>query len=521
LRVELENPTIDSLSQPAKSDGELILIVDDTPANLDLLTRTLEPCGYRILAAPTSQIALSVAARARPDLVLLDVMLPDGDGYETCRSLRADPTLRETPVLFISARCETGSMVEAFRAGGIDYITKPIDPDEVLIRVETHLRASRLGRQLRQKNLELTLAVEQLREEMSRRQKAETALKAADDQLSNISAQDAQRWGIDTFIGNSKTINKIVHEVRRMQNFNTVNVLITGESGTGKELVARAIHFGSARSKGPFVPVNCVAIPSELAESMFFGHTRGAFTGAAMDRKGFFELAHGGTLFLDEIGDMPAALQAKLLRVLEDGRVTPLGSSKERQVDVRIVAATNADLQSQIELRLFRQDLYFRLAQFPVHLPPLRQRTEDIPLIARHFLRLFATEMGVATPEIDAAAIKLLLQHPFPGNVRELKNVIERAMIESGGQCVQSHHIYLGNALPIRAAAAAPEDSSMAADLPLNLEAAENLLIKRALTETAGNIAEAARRLGINRTRIYRKLGEQGSFSLASPENPQ
>jgi DNA-binding NtrC family response regulator len=505
---------------PPSSDKEVILIVDDALANLDLLTRTLEPLGYRILAAPTSALALSIAARAKPDMVLLDIVLPDSDGYETCRQLHANPQLSEIPVLFISARTETGSLVEAFRAGGIDYLAKPIDPDEVVIRVETHLRASRLARQLREKNAELTTVVEQLRQEMGRRRQAESALKAADDQLSSISAQEAQRWGLSSFVGNSKTLQKILHDVRRLQNFSSVNVLITGESGTGKELVARALHFGSTRSAGPFVPVNCVAIPSELAESMFFGHTRGAFTGATMDRKGYFELADGGTLFLDEIGDMPGLLQAKLLRVLEDGCITPVGSSREKKVDVRVVAATNADLDAQLEAGKFRRDLYFRLAQFPVVLPPLRQRTEDIPLLAGHFLRLFATEMGIATTSIGPDALSVLSRYSFPGNVRELKNIIERGLIESGGQPLQSHHIHLGQPSSVQFTAhPIPETQPFPSeDLPLNLEAAENLLIKRALAETGGNIAEAARKLGINRTRIYRKLGEHGSLNL-NPTN--
>jgi len=266
--------------------------------------------------------------------------------------------------------------------------------------------------------------------------------------------------------------------------------------------------------------VNCVAIPEDLAESMLFGHVRGAFTGATMDRKGFFELAHGGTLFLDEIGDMPVSLQAKLLRVLEDGRVMPLGATREKQVDVRIVAATNADLPAQIEGGAFRQDLYFRLAQFSVEAPPLRARREDIPLLAAHFVHLFSREMGIPAPQVGADLLEALEAHGFPGNVRELKNVIERALIESGGTDLRAEHLRLGprrnfggnlshaSATGLPAAAVGPPTAGIA-DLPLNLDEAENLLIRRALTETGGNIAEAARRLGINRTRIYRKLGDR------------
>ncbi|MDP9173177.1 MAG: sigma-54 dependent transcriptional regulator [Planctomycetota bacterium] len=503
-------------SSPRAGHGQQVLIVDDTPANLDLLSTVLEPHGYRILAAPDGQIALGVARRALPDLIILDIMMPGKDGFATCRELRADPATAHIPVLFVSARGEASSLLEAFAAGGIDFISKPFNPDEVLIRVRTHLKLSQLARQLQLQNQALSEANELLRREVSKREQAESALAAAGEQLSSLSDREAERWGIAAFVGKSKTIQKILTDVRRLQNFSSVNVLISGESGTGKELVARAVHFGSARSKGPFIPVNCVAIPHDLAESMLFGHVRGAFTGATMDRKGFFELAHGGTLFLDEIGDMPAALQAKLLRVLEDGRVTPLGSTRDREVDVRVVAATNVELPVQMETGAFRQDLYFRLAQFTVDLPPLRQRAEDIPLLASHFLELFTTEMGIAAPKVHPRVMEILSKHPFPGNVRELKNVIERALIESGGSLVQPEHIHLALGLfpstGLRSSKCAALEVAQAAavdpgsDLPLKLEAAENILIKRALLETNGNIAEAARRLGVNRTRIYRKL---------------
>jgi DNA-binding NtrC family response regulator len=492
---------------------EQILIADDTPANLDLLTQVLEPHGYRILVAPTGEIALSIARETRPDLVLLDVMMPGWDGFETCRRLGADPLTADIPVLFVSARDETASLVEGFAAGAVDYISKPFDPEEVLIRVRTHLKISQLSRQLQRQNEALAETNEKLLAESQKRKQAETALAVAGEQIRGLSDREAERWGIAAFVGNSTTIKQILGDVRRLQNFSSVNVLITGESGTGKELVARALHFGSNRSEGPFIPVNCVAIPSELAESMLFGHMRGAFTGATMDRKGYFELANGGTLFLDEIGDMPAALQAKLLRVLEDGRITPLGASRDRAVNVRVVAATNVDLSSQMDSGSFRQDMYFRLAQFTVHLPPLRERQGDIPLLAEHFLRLFATEMGVPVPLMSKGVIDTLLAHPFPGNIRELKNVIERALIECGGGPILPEHIRL-SAPSRRPQLTAPmiepmpdrASKSFGDELPLNLEAAENFLIKRALAETNGNIAEAARRLGINRTRIYRKL---------------
>ena len=517
---------MDTLDDPLK--GAKILIVDDTPANLDLLAELLEPHGCQVLAAPSGDVALRIAAKADPDIVLLDVMMPDPDGYETCRRLKADAALGDAPVLFISAKDESQSMVDGFSAGAVDYITKPFQPEEVLARVGTHLRVSRLTRELREQNkelerrsTELAAANEKLRDEVRRRTTVEHALEEAGEQLSSLSTREAERWGIAGLVGRSRTVTRIVDEVKRLQNFGSVNVLITGESGTGKELVARALHFGSNRAKGPFIPINCVAIPEELAESMLFGHVRGAFTGATIDRKGYFEMAHGGTLFLDEIGDMPVTLQAKLLRVLEDGCVTPLGSSRERQVDVRVVAATNANLAAQIDSGAFRQDLYFRLAQYTVTVPPLRDRHEDIPLLAQHFLRLFAAEMGIPMPAMEEPAVRMLSSYGFPGNVRELKNVIERALIESGGLQVRSEHLRLGQggrAQPIAPPPISPRVASEdafngVADLPLNLEAAENLLIRRALAETGGNIAEAARRLGVNRTRIYRKLSETNLVS--------
>jgi len=507
----------------ASAKGLQVLLVDDTPANLDVLTGLLEPQGYRVLAAPSGEVALRIAARAKPDLVLLDVLMPGIDGYETCRRLKAAEETRDIPVVFISALEEVEDLVLGFRAGGTDYITKPFRAEEVLVRVETLLRVSQLTHQLQAKNqeleqrtVELSGTNHRLQEEIDRRERAEVALDVVDKQLSDLSDREARQWGVAGFIGRSRTLGRTIDDIKRLRNFGSVNVVISGESGTGKELVARAIHFSGSRAKGPFVPVNCVAIPHELAESMLFGHLRGAFTGATMDRRGYFEMAHAGTLFLDEIGDMPLPLQAKLLRVLEDGWVTPLGASKSKAVNVRVVAATNADLHARIADGKFREDLYFRLAQFTVDVAPLRERREDIPLLAAHFVELFALEMGMTPPPIGADALALLAAHQFPGNIRELKNVIERALIESGGKELRAQHLYLGPSRPAASTVAssptapstiAMESGEPGGDLPLNLEEAETLLIKRALAQSGGNIAEAARKLGVNRTRIYRKLG--------------
>ena len=311
-------------------------------------------------------------------------------------------------------------------------------------------------------------------------------------------------------MGESRTLRKILQDIDRLQHFGNTSVLITGESGTGKELVARAIHHRSPRAAAPFLAVNCVAIPAELAESILFGHQRGAFTGAVTDRKGCFELADGGTLFLDEIGDMPLPLQAKLLRVLEDGQVTPLGASSARTVNVRVLAATNANLAQKMAKGDFRQDLYFRLARYTVETPPLRDRPEDIPLLAAHFLRYFSEEMGRSAPPLTPEATAQLQTYHFPGNVRELKNVIERALIECGGQAIRSSHLLL---IPIETEPAVASGGAKAPPylpgLPLNLEDAEQALIQRALQQTGGNVAEAARLLGVNRSRIYRRIPSQ------------
>jgi len=478
---------------------EKVLIIDDTPANLDLLTAALEPRGYEVFAAPGGEAGLKIALRVRPDLILLDVMMPGRDGFAICRELKADDTTREIPVLFITAKHETPSVLHGFRVGAVDYILKPFQPEEVVGRVETHLKISRLTRELQSRNAELE-------SEIGRRRAAEDARERADARLSTLTSREAQRWGLAGFIGQSRMMRKILQDIAKLHQFAQTSVLITGESGTGKELVARAIHHGSARANGPFIPVNCVAIPSELAESMLFGHMKGSFTGATADRKGWFELADGGTLFLDEIGDMPAALQAKLLRVLEDGEITPVGAAQSKRVDVRVLSATNADLSAKIGTGEFRQDLYFRLARYLVETPPLRDRPEDVPLLAHHFLEMFSGEMGMTPPVLAPEALAWLTGYAFPGNVRELKNLIERALIASGGEPIRREHFQVlgaASASPVRESRVA---SAVVADLSLNLEEAEHALIQRALEQTRGNVAEAARLLGVNRSRIYRRF---------------
>jgi DNA-binding NtrC family response regulator len=464
-----------------------ILIADDTPASLSLLSHLLEKEGYEILAVSNGADALKIAAKAQPDLIMLDVMMPGHDGYYVCRELKAEAATREIPVVFITSRHETESIVKGFHVGAVDYIQKPFQSGEVISRVDTHLKISRLTRELQQRN-------QQLETEISLRQNAEQRLKT-------LASREARHWGLGGFVGNSPHLRRILADIERLQHFGKTSVLITGESGTGKELVARAIHHHSPRSEASFIPVNCVAVPGELAESLFFGHMKGSFTGATADRKGYFELADGGTLFLDEIGDMPAALQAKLLRVLEDGEVTPVGAAKSRRVDVRVLSATNADLAAKIAAGDFREDLFYRLARYTVATPPLRERRDDLPLLCSHFLEVFANETGSAVPPVTPGAIERMKSHPFPGNIRELKNVMERALILSGGKPIESQHLQL-----FEVSRPEPHPAPPSAAAPLDLESAEHELIQRALEQSHGNVAEAARLLNVSRSRIYRKF---------------
>ncbi|MEW6749705.1 MAG: sigma-54 dependent transcriptional regulator [Candidatus Latescibacterota bacterium] len=514
-------PQTDPASGRADGQGEAttgeaagrarLLLVDDVPANLNVLCEMMHDEGYHISVAMSGSEALELAAQVVPDLVLLDVVMPGMDGYEVCRHLHAREATAQVPVLFVTARDLPEAVVEGFRAGAVDYITKPFRAEEVLARVRTHLRLHELSCCLAEHNRLLAERNAQLEEEIAQRQRLR-------GHLSLLSEREAEHWGLEGFVGRSPTLRRIFDEVRLLQESAGTSVLITGESGTGKELIARAIHFGSPRREGPFVPVNCAALPRELTESLFFGHVRGAFTGAAGDRVGYFEMAHEGTLFLDEIGEMPGELQSRLLRVLEDRRVQRVGESTERAVDVRVLAATNQDLLQRIRQGGFRQDLYFRLARFTVTAPSLRQRREDIPLLAAHFIELFSREMGREPAGISDEAVALLRDHPFPGNVRELKNVVERAVIESRGAQVQAWHVHLTPALTAaleEGAGTVATPSSRPADLPLNLDAAvqqtELALVRRGLERTGNNVAETARLLGTNRNRIYRTLEQEKS----------
>lgn len=484
-------------------ENTTILIVDDQPANLDILRKTLESHDYIVLSAPNGEIALKLVSRALPDLILLDIVMPGIDGFEVCRLLKDDVQTQDIPVIFVTAKEETASVVEGFRIGGVDYITKPFVSEEVLVRVQNHLKVSRLTRELtverdhlEQVNAQLRQEIAQRKQAEQKRDEAEKAFQSVSEELTLISEQEAERWGIQGLVGQSASIAEIMEKVRQLHTIGATSVLIMGESGTGKELIARAIHFGGKRSKGRFIPINCSAIPGELVEATLFGHVRGAFTGAIQDRKGHFERASGGTLFLDEICDMSLDVQAKLLRVLEDGTFIPVGAAKERHADVGILAATNANLQARIQAGEFREDLYFRLARFIISVPPLRARREDISVLTNHFLKMLSQEMGRENAVLSSEALEALMDYHFPGNVRELKNIIEHALILSRGGAIGPEHLYL---LDVSKPFTQANES---------LSSAEQLVLERAQTMDDENILMYIRARGsINNTQCRELLG--------------
>jgi DNA-binding NtrC family response regulator len=393
---------------------EDILVVDDTPASLRLLTELLAKEGYRIRPASDGALALKSIAAKAPDLILLDISMPDMDGYEVCRRLKADEKSSRIPVIFISSFGDTRQKVAGFEAGGVDYITKPFETEEVLARVRTHLRLRRVEELQRAYNEIETL-------------KAQLELENAYLQEEVV---EARAFG--DLVGQSAALRQVVSQIDLVAP-TEASVLILGETGTGKELVAREIHRRSPRKDKPLVRVNCASIPKELFESEFFGHARGSFTGAIKDRAGRFETAEGGTLFLDEIGEVPPDMQSKLLRVLQEKRYERVGDDRTRQANVRIIAATNRDLKKEAAAGRFREDLFYRLNVFPIQVIPLRERMDDVPLLAKHFVELSVRELKCAEPRLTRAGVTTLQSYDWPGNVRELRNVIERAVILARG----------------------------------------------------------------------------------------
>jgi two-component system NtrC family response regulator len=443
-----------------------LLVVDDEQTQRDMLKRILKRAGFGVETAADGRAALDLLQQDSFDLLLTDQRMPSMDGLELLeQAQRIAPRL---PVVLMTAYGTVSTAVEAMKRGAADYLTKPFERDELLLVVDKAIRHRQL-----------------------------------EDEVVSLHGMLKDRSQLDNIIGVSKPMQEIFSYIERVS-FADVPVLITGESGTGKELVARAIHERSNRASGPFVALNCGAVPETLLETEFFGHERGAFTGAVRAHAGRFEQADGGTLFLDEIGTMRVDLQAKLLRALQEQEIQRLGSSQNRKVDVRILAATGEDLTEAIRNKAFREDLYYRLNVVPIHLPPLRDRREDIPLLIQHFLDTAARKFSREPPAISTEAMELFQAYSWPGNVRELENCMERLLVLSRGPRVTVDDLPAN----LRQGVDAAEQGVNGFELPAEgvpLTNLERHLIRQALRRCQGRIRPAARLLGISyKTMQYR-----------------
>lgn len=437
-----------------------LLIVDDDANTLASLSRAFRLNGYEATIADSAARALELVRSRAFDLIFSDVVMPEKDGITLLEEIRGLGIT--TPVVMISGQATVDMAVRATKLGAVDFLEKPLSTEKLLLTVENALRLVRLEKE----NSELR-----------------------------------QKIGKHEIIWASEPMNRVMSLVKRVASGES-RVCILGETGTGKELIARAVHENSPRRSGPFVTVNCAAVPQELIESELFGHEKGAFTGAALRHAGKFEQANRGTLFLDEIGDMPAPMQAKLLRVLEEGEIERVGGSQPIRVDVRVVVATHRNLEDQVRSGSFRQDLYHRVFVFPILLPPLRERTGDIAVLIAHFARSISDQNGWKPKPFRAEAIRLLEQHAWPGNIRELRNCVERLLLLSEEE-VDADAVHL--ALPHQVAAP-PATGNLAA----RVEAFERESIIGELKRYRRNMTETARALGLERSHLYKKCAQLG-----------
>ena len=580
----------------------VILIVEDTPDNLDLLFDELRQAGFETLAARNGESALRQIDFAQPDLILLDVMLPGIDGYETCRRLKKQDLVKDIPVIFLTGLSDTTDKIKGFEAGGVDYLTKPFQIDEVIVRINTHLTIRQLQKQLQTKNI--LLEEEKLRfqtladataegivihrdglifetnrafEQMLRRDRPQLlghkleefiakhareilrryiengieqpyetealnregkpfpievrarniryqgqqlriaairdlseqkALRSAKDHLErenlNLRSSIRDRYKFGEIIGKTPKMQEL-YELLAHAAASDANVLISGDSGTGKGLVARSIHQFSERKERPFVQVNCGAIPENLLESEFFGYRKGAFTGADRDKAGLFDQAHEGTLFLDEVAELSPMLQVKLLQAIEEGHYIPLGSTQSKKVNVRIIAATNQDLETQVFHGSMREDFFYRLSVISVHLPPLRERREDLPLLIDHFLDRHSS--SDERPVLPARIYQALINHDWPGNIRELQNVLERYLTVkrlefpgSRGPALELNH----ENCPVL------ETAIESQNLQEALDSFEKQFLRKMLEQHRWHKSHTADALGIGRKTLYRKMKQFG-----------
>ncbi|MCL2778156.1 MAG: sigma-54 dependent transcriptional regulator [Polyangiaceae bacterium] len=444
-----------------------LLVVDDEPSILTTLQKALSLEGYAVDVAGGMKVADEKLKKRTYDLCLFDVQLPDGDGISLLSNLRA--AKNEVPIIMMSGHATIDTAVRATRLGALNFLEKPINTDALLIAIETALR-------------------------LHRAESEANELRLATGQAGDL-------------IGDSPAIKKLVEQVARAAK-SSASVLLTGERGTGKELVARAIHQLSPRAKGPLEKLNCAALPSELIESELFGHEAGAFTGATKQRRGKFERASFGTLFLDEVGDMPLAMQSKLLRVLQEREIERVGGSEVIKVDTRVVAATNRDLVKACESNAFRADLYDRLNVVPLHIPPLRARRDDIPILAAHFLKLAAKANDRPGIRLEDEAIAILVSYNFPGNVRELKNLTERLVILTPDDVIRAADVQ--SCLPGSGGSKAAGLYRPGVPLRELVEQAERQIIVDALAHHGGQMAATARALDLERSHLYKKARALG-----------
>ncbi len=471
---------------PTTNTPDTLLLVDDTPTNIGVLFEYLTQNGFKVLVAQDGESALEQLQFSRPDLILLDVLMPGIDGFETCRRLKAQPATKDIPVIFMTALAETVDKVRGFEVGAVDYITKPIQHEELLARVTAHLTIRKLQASLIQQN-------EALQREIAERERLHGEKNYLQEEIKT-------HYNFDELVGVSPAMQRVFENIARVAGTDTT-VLLTGETGTGKELVARAIHHASPRKSSALIKVNCAALPSGLIESELFGHEKGAFTGATAKKKGRFELADGGTIFLDEVGELPLETQVKLLRVLQEQEFETVGGTKTIKVNVRVITATNRNLQEEVKKGAFRSDLFFRLNIFPIHLPALRERSEDVPLLADSFVKKFSAKNSKRVTALSPAALDLLKNYHWAGNVRELTNVIERAVILCDVSVLQPKHLNLTTA------AAIGEEEIW------NMEEVEKQHILKALKRTRGQVGGAngaAQLLGVNRTTLIARMKKMG-----------
>jgi two-component system, NtrC family, response regulator PilR len=446
-----------------------VLVVDDEPDICELLEITLQRMGIETTSTTRVRGAIGLLGRRDFDLCLTDMRMPDGDGLELVQHIQQNyPNL---PVAVITAHGSVDTAVMALKMGAFDFVTKPVDLDML-------------------------------------RRLIDSALRLGSTREPGATAEGSAGTGEDSpLLGHSEAMNQLRAKVARLAR-SQAPVMILGESGSGKELVAREIHRLGPRADQPFIPVNCGAIPSELMESEFFGHCKGAFTGAVRDKVGLFREAHGGTLFLDEIAELPLALQVKLLRALQERAIKPVGSAREEIVDVRILSATHKELAAEVDSGRFRQDLYYRLNVVELRVPPLRERPEDIEPLALHILRQIATRWGLSGLSLAPCALARLVEHHFPGNVRELENILERAAVMVDGTVIDVEALDFPERGPAQRQAAMPIDSSVGLDD--HLAEQERTALEAALAKTGGNRTAAARLLGLSFRQFRYRLKKLG-----------